>query len=324
MSAVLVTGATGFVGRHLIRRLRRQKDDVVVYARSTSDTREARKLGCRVATGDLRDFARVREAVKTADRVIHVGEIGMRVKNSRRRNVELVETLIDAAAPMENFKRIVFVSSVTVVAPPVKSPADEITPGKTTIRDNYTIYKRECEKALLAGKAPATIIRGSAIYGPGAHYLLWFAKWLRRAGALGLPFPGRCDAKLSFIHVADMAAALAAAAGQTEKDVKIYNASDGVGCSAGEFVSLLAREMNMRFRLRQLPLSWQRLFASGVDGVLSIFGMPPNAKAILDFLSHDGLYSNEKMIRELGIELAYPSPADGLPETAAWISANWR
>ncbi len=324
MSLILVTGATGFVGRYLVRELRRRNHKVLVFARSTSDTREAQELGCLIQRGDLINFDQVRSAVKMAKCLIHVGEIGMSVKDSGRLNVDLVRAMIEAAKETSGFRHIVQVSSVTVVSPPIKSPADEDTPPLAEIRDSYTIYKRECEKVLRDADVSATIIRGSAIYGPGANYLLWFAKWLRRMRLVGLPFPGKHSAELSFIHVADMAAALAAAAEQAKPSLEIYNAADDAGCSISKFAAMLATELDTHFKLMQIPIGAQRAFAYSLDGALGILGASPNVRGILDFLSYDGIFSNEKIKRELGLELSFPTLAKGLPDTAAWIKNNWK
>lgn len=320
---ILVTGGTGFVGRYLLRELRRRQLDVFLFARPTSDVREAKELGCEIVTGDLRDFNAAAAAVRLASVAVHVGEIGLSIKGATRLNVELVQRLLAAASQASAFRRFVLVSSITVVAPPAFNPADENTPSAVSIRDNYTIYKRACEAAVAASGLPATIVRGTTIYGPGAHYLLWLARWLRRMGRVGLPFPGRLDVQLPCIHVADLARLLAAAALQEKSGLAVYHAADDEGYCLREAVRLLEALLEQTCRLRQPPLWLQRAAAWCVDRALGLFGLPPNAAGILNFLTRDGLYHNAALKHDLVPDLLYPTLRDGLPGTAAWIKEHW-
>jgi nucleoside-diphosphate-sugar epimerase len=322
MSSILITGGTGFIGRYVVRELRRREQEVLLFARSTSDTREAVELGCEIFTGDLCNFEQVRQAVKQSRYIIHVGEIEFRIKNATRLNVDLVKIMVEAARETEDFRRLVQVSSISVVCPPTTIPATEDTPTLTLIRDNSTVYKRRCEEILQSSDLPSTIVRGTFVYGPGANYLLWFARWLNRTRWLGLPLPGRHDAKLSLIHATDFAKVLASAALDDGPGRRVFNAADDEGCTLKDFVDQLGLELSIPFQLMQIPLPVQRVFAHCVDGPLSLFGLPPNARGILDFLGYHGIFSNEKMKRELGIQLSYSTVREGMPEFAKWIAGN--
>ena len=69
----LVTGATGFVGSHLVRQLLDQGEPVRVLVRPASSMRALSTLGVEVARGDLRDASAVRAAMRGVRRVFHVG-----------------------------------------------------------------------------------------------------------------------------------------------------------------------------------------------------------------------------------------------------------
>ncbi|MDP8221771.1 MAG: NAD-dependent epimerase/dehydratase family protein [Candidatus Lernaella stagnicola] len=317
---ILVTGGTGFVGRHLLRELRGRNRDVLLFARSSSDITEARELGCEVFVGDLTDFAGVREAVAAADAVIHVGEIGLSLPDATARNVSLVREML-AAARSSGLRRFVLVSSVTTVAPPSACPADEDTEplANHLVDDAYTRYKRGCEQAVFEAGQPATIIRGSTIYGPGAHYLVWFVRWARRMGRLGLPFPGRIDVRLPTVHVADVAQILATAVDLEGDDVTVYNAADDCGTTPADFVRRLAELCDMPMRLRQTPLVLQRAAAAVLDAMQTWRAEPPLAGGVYDFLTHDAVFSNRRLKTDLNLRLRYPSIQEGLPETVAWL-----
>src|SRR6201988_3053750 len=68
----LVTGATGFVGSHVVRQLLARGDTVHVLVRRSSSMRALEGLDVRVATGDVRDASAVRAAVRGVRRAFHV------------------------------------------------------------------------------------------------------------------------------------------------------------------------------------------------------------------------------------------------------------
>src|SRR5690349_23391102 len=72
MARVLVTGATGFIGSHLTRRLVEQGDEVTCLVRSTSRVEPLERLGVRLARGDIRDANAVRAAVERSEVVYHL------------------------------------------------------------------------------------------------------------------------------------------------------------------------------------------------------------------------------------------------------------
>jgi NAD(P)-dependent dehydrogenase (short-subunit alcohol dehydrogenase family) len=72
MMKVLVTGATGFIGTHLVRHLRADGHEVRALVRPTSDTTLLEPFGVELAHGDVRDFDSVKDAVSGRDVVFHM------------------------------------------------------------------------------------------------------------------------------------------------------------------------------------------------------------------------------------------------------------
>ena len=68
---VFVTGATGFIGSHLVRELRSRGDEVVCLVRSPEKAQELGTLGCVLVEGDLADEAAIRSGLRGCDAVIH-------------------------------------------------------------------------------------------------------------------------------------------------------------------------------------------------------------------------------------------------------------
>jgi nucleoside-diphosphate-sugar epimerase len=98
---VLVTGGTGFLGRHLVERLALEGDEVWVLARGGKSDAELRGLGVHVVAGDVRQWSSLRDAVKGMDVIYHCAgkvEAGGRWLDFLEVNVLGTERLIQASS----------------------------------------------------------------------------------------------------------------------------------------------------------------------------------------------------------------------------------
>ena len=114
-----LTGATGFIGGHVARKLRGRGDDVVALVRSPDKAGELRELGCELLEGDLSDDDAIRKGVEGCESAIHVGAIyKVGVPKSEHEpmwdaNVRGTERVLDAAHEA-GARRIVYVSTCNV------------------------------------------------------------------------------------------------------------------------------------------------------------------------------------------------------------------
>jgi nucleoside-diphosphate-sugar epimerase len=168
---VLVTGATGFTGGHLARRLLSDGESVRVLAREPARAADLSRLGIDVMAGDLTDPHAVRRATHGVDVVYNIAalyrEPGLPASTYRAINALAVGTLVEAAAAA-GARRVVQCSTVGVHGDIKSPPANEdapISPG-----DIYQDTKAEGE--VLAREAAArtgielVIARPTGIYGP--------------------------------------------------------------------------------------------------------------------------------------------------------------
>src|SRR5215210_7811717 len=101
---VFVTGGTGFIGGHVVRKLRERGDDVVALVRSPAKARELSALGCELIEGDLSSEEAIKRGCEGADSAFHIGAIyKVGIKKSERpamhdANVRGTERVLDAAA----------------------------------------------------------------------------------------------------------------------------------------------------------------------------------------------------------------------------------
>lgn len=169
----LVTGATGFLGSHLIRDLKESGFEIRALVRKSSD-----QLDVSTIVGDLTDYSSLLEALKDIDVVFHVaGAMSAHPKDKNRLftiNVDGVKNLLDASVEMK-IKKLIHVSSVVAVgvnltaeAPLLNEESLNITRGR-----EYANYdsKREGEELVLKyareGKLAAVVVNPGLIYGAG-------------------------------------------------------------------------------------------------------------------------------------------------------------
>ncbi len=172
---VFITGATGFLGSHLCRRLAADGHRLTIYRRLSSDAGALGGLAYHEVVGDLPDDPALGQAVAGQDLVIHAAANlsywrGVREAQNRI-NVDGTRRLVEACSAAR-VKKFLFVSSVAAIGIPTdpSRPADESFPFN--LQDaplNYPRSKWLAEQEVTrAGRAglPAVIVNPSSIFGP--------------------------------------------------------------------------------------------------------------------------------------------------------------
>jgi nucleoside-diphosphate-sugar epimerase len=116
MRKVFVTGGSGFVGSHLLRRLRQENIEAVALARSASTSEQIAASGARVVVGDLGEPASLRESMAGCDTVFHLGAYlpDWDYDKAYRVNVDGTRALLDGAR-QAGVRRVVYVSGTGVM-----------------------------------------------------------------------------------------------------------------------------------------------------------------------------------------------------------------
>ena len=217
MARALVTGATGFIGTHVVRALAARGTEVVALARPSSDRRAIEALGARVVIGDLGDRSSLRAAVADADCVIHLASL-LKVPwkpEFRSLNIGGTAALAEACAARETPPALVVVSSLAAGGPsPADAPRTEDVEAAPV--SQYGRMKLDSERAAvaLAARLPITVVRPPMVLGDGDRWALG----LFRSAARGVHVtPTWREHRVSLIHAADLAPLLVAAAERGER-----------------------------------------------------------------------------------------------------------
>jgi acetylornithine/succinyldiaminopimelate/putrescine aminotransferase/nucleoside-diphosphate-sugar epimerase len=239
----LVTGASGFVGGHLVERLVREGYQVRCLVRSGSDTTRLESLGVELAVGDLTWAQSLRRAVDGCRYVFHCGALvsdWATVEEITRINVDGTRDLL-AASIAASVERFVHFSSTDVYGYPDGAAVDE-TYQSAGFANWYAQTKLDAEgevrRAASIDGLETVILRPATIYGPRSVDVVGEIARAIRARNMVLVDSGRAVAGLVYVENLIDAALLAmlhdAAPGEA------FNVSDGLDVSWKQFTDGLA------------------------------------------------------------------------------------
>ena len=234
---VAVTGATGFVGGHLLDLALGERHDVRALTRRAQPPRK----GVEWVLGALDDPAALASLVEGAESVIHVaGVISADAAGFEAGNVTGTAAVL-AAAAHAGVRRFVHVSSLAAREPGLSL---------------YGASKARSEALVTASPLSSAIVRPPGVYGPGDRETLELFRMARR-GLVILPPPGR----LSLIHVEDLARLLLALA--ASKETLLVEPDDGRagGWSHEQFAHALGKAVGRKVRTLSAPSFMLRLAA---------------------------------------------------------------
>ena len=319
-NSALVTGATGFVGSHLVEYLLSKNFNVKVLVRKSSDRKWLEGKKVQYFDSGFFDKTGLRNAVKDVDFVFHVAGL-VRAKTSEefyKGNVETTKNLIEAILDVNpNLKRLLVVSSFAANGPAKSENGakEEEEPHPIT---HYGKSKLEEEKLVKSymDKLPITIVRPPAVYGPrDTDIFLVFKSY--KAGLM--TFVGFDKKLVSLVHVKDLVRGIYLAATSEKSIGGIYCIGSSKFYSWEEIAEVMKKVFGKGALKIRLPHSL--VYASGaVSQFFSIFKKRPstfNFEKAKDFVQTYQICNVTKAKKELGYE-SQISLEDGIKETVDW------
>ncbi len=254
-----LTGATGFVGSHVLRAALDAGWRVRALARDPA--RLPAHPSLKPLKGSLEDDETLSRLVAGAGAVLHVAGLvaAARKADFHRINAEAAGRLAEAAA-RAGVHRFVHVSSLAAREPGLSPYAASKRASEDAVRG-----------ALATGAMSVAILRPPAVYGPGDRATLGLFDQLSRPVAL---LPGRREMRVSLIHVRDLASALLHLATTDKAAGEVLELDDGnpEGYTWEEMARIAGEVLGRPVRVILLPRLLVRLAGHGADLISALTG----------------------------------------------------
>jgi nucleoside-diphosphate-sugar epimerase len=347
---ILITGASGFIGRYVVEEFRQLGHAVRATDLPSCDLSHAAALGAEVMPGDLLQADDVRMLLEGVTHIAHCAatfNLGLPLETCLRVNRDAACLLCDEAG-RQGIQQFLHISTGGVYGASVYTPMREDHPHHPP--DAYSLSKEAGESAIVHRMReygiPLTVFRPTAVYGPhstyiaGAFYVL--PSILRYHGIRKLPsFKG--GKSLTLVHVKDITGAIAFCLDNPAAYNEDFNLAEDKPLLAGEFFDFLYGlfDIDVAFRLpypkslmegvAKLALKLPSPLSFGLlnlvlekmwNGIVEERGLvrrltPHFDQDFMYFLLGNHYLDNSK-IRGIGYVSRYPTCLEGLGETLEW------
>lgn len=319
---VLVTGANGLLGSHVIPQLLEKGYAVNGLLRNKDKFLLPEHINLELVEGDLRNQTIVNKAVKDCDAIIHCAAITaqnlIHYSDYYETNVLGTEIILKEAIE-NNIKRIVYVSSANTLGHGTKEvPGNEQNPARKPFTNSlYAKSKREAEKLLLSASARIDVVIVNPSFLIGAYDSGFGSGRIIRMGygkqVIFCPPSGK-----NFVNASDAAHGIIAA---LEKGTNTANyLLTGENLTYTAFFTKLAAVQSKKSLLVTLPP--MLLLPIGATGSLLRFFGVKTAVSItnMQILCTGNYYSNQKAIDELGS--SFEPIEKGITEAVHWCKSK--
>jgi nucleoside-diphosphate-sugar epimerase len=328
--AVLVTGASGFLGGRLAQLLAESGSETVVVARPSASLKHLDGVPVRIVRSAPSDRVALTAALRGITHVFHCAGRSTdwaSWADYYEGNVTYAESLLAAARESGGVERFLHVSTTDVYGYP-RVPARESEPmrdaglpyNRTKILGEQAVWRAHREWGL-----PVTIVRPASIYGPRGTAFGSDIAALLRDGWMAVVDGGRVPG--GFTYVDNVAKAMIAAAFSPAAVGQAYNLSDGTGVSWRQYVNGLADGLGYRRPRIDLPFPVAIAAAGAMELPFRQFGLwrglrgrPLLTRHAVYILARSQEVPIDKARRELGFtpEVGF---GEGLARTIDWLRA---
>jgi NADH dehydrogenase len=251
---VLVTGASGLVGRRLVPRLVQAGRQVTAFVRTPAAMADLAQPGLTVVRGTVEDRAALTSAATGAVAIVHLANASAVTDAARVHAVNVEGTVnVLAAARDARVGRVVFTSTVSAMRA-------RLGP--------YGRSKRLAEERVRASGVPFVILRPSLVYGGDTGLVVSLAHWLRVFPVM--PVIGNGRIAIDPIHVDDLCGVLEACLDRDDVLGRTYDVLGPDRVSLNEFLGRLGAVLGVRRRLLHLPAGVSLLVARVLVRVMAL------------------------------------------------------
>ncbi len=313
----LVTGGTGFLGRHLVPCLRAHGCQIRVLTRKPGNAAQA-LLGkdIEIVQGDIRDEAAVRRAVHGVTRVFHLAAERRNWKELGEVNIEGTRNLLVACSE-SNTKHVVHMSSVGVFGAVTSNCVTEETPCRP--QNEYERTKHAAEQIACELRAerrlPVTVLRPANVFGDRdpERRLLGLMKLLENGR---FRFIGSGETALNYVYAGDVALACYLVGIRPNAHEETYILSDP--CSLREFVECICAQLGIATPRKRVPVCLAYGASLGAEVASRVLRRPlPLSLGRVQAALSKRVYASDAFRRDYP---GWPSTGwkEGVRQTLAW------
>jgi nucleoside-diphosphate-sugar epimerase len=269
---VLITGGTGFLGRHAAVRLKRRGDEVAVMGRNDSIGRTLESIGIRYVKSELSDRDRVVAAIEGCDQVIHSGGLAApfgEYEMFHKANVLGTRFVVEGCRK-HGVKRLVYLSTPSLYfnyRDRLGIKESEPLPKAATY---YAETKRIADEEIAAAGVPAIGLRPRAIFGPGDQAVL--VRLIRAAGQGVMPLVGGGKSYIDLTYIDNVVDALLLSLEAKESALGAnYNITNGEPVTAKRMAELVFESLKLPVRFRKVPYPLALTAAGGLETYYRLF-----------------------------------------------------
>jgi nucleoside-diphosphate-sugar epimerase len=316
----LVIGGTGFIGSHVVERLRRRGDDVRCLGRDRGYADRLEALNAEVVIGDINgelDWAHLFDGVLTVYYLAGLTR-ARSTRESHEANILATSRFVGACRTFGlRVERLLYVSSIAAVGPsPRGRPMAEDTPCHPV--SEYGRSKRAGELEVLAVRnwIPLTLVRLCTVYGPRDRDLYEYMRIIDRGVE---PLVGFVRKSVSLLHVDDAVSGIVAAAEQGQAVGQVYH----IGSETVYAIEEVGRAMAAALGRSPLRVRVPHLVLFAAAGLADIVALLTRTRRVLSlsmatqFAQRDWTCCIDKARTELGFQQTITLD-EGMRRTAAW------
>jgi len=312
---LLVTGATGFLGRHLVSQLQKIDKKIKILVRKTSNISPfSQKKELEIVYGNLESERGLCEALNGVEIVIHCAArvVGKDFNQYYRTNTLGTRNLLNSMAH-KGVGKILYLSSQSAAGPSLtRNPIDE--DQKPSPVSSYGLSKKLAEDEIKRSKIRYTILRPVSVYGPYDTEILKYLKIINKGFC---PMVGYGKRFVNLIYIKDLVNLIYSVVNDNIFNNRTYFVNDGKIYQFEELVDKISSILNKKVKKFYIPSSIASLY-----GLFCDLFLPENRRLVgRDKIKELGqrywLCKNERAIKELGFKPQFPLER-GMLETINW------
>lgn len=323
---ILVTGATGFIGSHLVDQLLEEENEVIASIRKSSNLRWLKDKPVKLIEANFNNPSDLEKLVEGVDYIYHIAGLVAAKNYSEflKGNKSATENLIKACIKVNpNIDRFILLSSQTVSGPSnsLENPqTEDDTPKPLT---SYGKSKLEGEKVAISymDKLPITIVRPPAVFGPRDTAIKDIFAIVKKGIA---PLIGWQDKYVSLIYIKDLVRGIILAGESKIAESQIYFITSSRFYTWNEIMSAMKIAFDKKYLLKiKIPHSVVLTLAALSEFFGRFSSKPPvfNYEKGIDFIQKYWICSPQKAEKDLGFTSEIPLE-DSIAETAEWYLKN--